>query len=95
VFNNAFSYALLGMDDKAQEIVKDYLTIRKGKPVSSYSVACVFAAMGKSDEAFRWLDRAYQQHDPILGSLQIDPQWDRHRSDPRYIKMLKRMGLAE
>jgi hypothetical protein len=53
--------------------------------------------LGDHDRAHKWLDRAYEQHDPWLCYLKVDPvtnMLDLH-SDPRYHAMLKKIGLAD
>jgi len=49
--------------------------------------------VGEKDEAFAWLEKAYQDRDMRLCRLKVDPRWDSMRSDPRFIEILKRIGL--
>jgi hypothetical protein len=51
--------------------------------VGAYEVAFIDAALGNKDEAFRWLDIAYEQHDPGLKFLRVDPCLDPIRSTIR------------
>jgi len=51
------------------------------------------AQAGDLDDAFRWLDRALDSHDPSLVHLAVAPQWDGLRGDPRFQQRLARMGL--
>ncbi len=95
MLNNAGTYALLGMFDKTQETLDRYLAVRKGKPLSVAGVAFTYAIIGKDKEAFEWLDRAYNEHDVSLQDLKVDISWDRYKSDPRYIAMLKKVGFEE
>jgi hypothetical protein len=50
---------------------------------------------GDKERAFALLEKAYQQHDPSLANLKVDPGFDSLRSDPRYVDLLKRVGLSE
>jgi TolB-like protein/predicted Ser/Thr protein kinase len=52
------------------------------------------AALGKTDEAFKFLEQAYETRSGIV-FLKIEPQLDKLRSDPRYLELLQRTGLAE
>jgi hypothetical protein len=45
------------------------------------------------DEAFVWLQKAYDDRDDRLMSLKVDPFWDRLRSDPRYANLVRGIGL--
>jgi len=45
------------------------------------------------DKGFEWLERAYSQRESWLSDLQWDLSLDRVRTDPRYLELLKRLGL--
>jgi len=59
----------------------------------SYRIAHCYALLGDKDLAFRYLDRAYQLHNPDMLSLNVDPELDSLRSDPRFLAMRMRIGL--
>lgn len=63
--------------------------------VEALDRAQLYAHLGYSDEAFHWLDRAFQEKSELLLWLNVDPGWDKIRSDPRFVALLKKMGLAE
>ncbi len=48
---------------------------------------------GEKDQAFVWLDKAYEADDFILVLLKVEPMFDNLRSDPRFTVLLKRVGL--
>jgi cell division inhibitor SulA len=48
---------------------------------------------GETNKAFEWLERAYQERDPGLNQLKLDPLLKSLRSEPRYTELLTRMGL--
>ena len=51
--------------------------------------------MGDVDKGFEWLERAYQKRDSGLLEIQMDWTLDGVRNDPRYLDLLKRLGLEE
>jgi TolB-like protein/DNA-binding winged helix-turn-helix (wHTH) protein len=57
--------------------------------------AAVYAIRGESDEAFKWLDRAYAQKDPLLSTIKYRTEFDKLHDDPRYKALLKKMNLPE
>ena len=59
----------------------------------AYQIAEVYAYRGEPDNAFQWLNRAYEQRDSGLRSLKIDPHLKGLRHDPRYNQFLKKMRL--
>lgn len=63
--------------------------------VSPLSFAFAYARLGQDNEAFRWLEKAYDDHVPKLVFLQGDSDLNRLRGDPRYRTLIKRIGLPQ
>ena len=63
--------------------------------VQSNLIALVFTALGETDEAFRWLERAYEERDEDLCLLKIDPRFDSLRDDRRFQSLLERVGPGD
>jgi adenylate cyclase len=63
--------------------------------VSPFSLALICIALGDKDEAFRWLEIAYEEHAYDIVMLKVDPVYDPLRSDPRFTVLLKKMGLEK
>jgi tetratricopeptide (TPR) repeat protein len=62
---------------------------------SAFQVAEVYGARGETDAAFEWLERAYAQRDPGLGSMKFQPLFRSLHADPRWSRFLRRMRLAD
>ena len=62
---------------------------------SPSGVATVYAFRGESDEAFKWLDRAYMEKDALLYAIKFRTEFNRLHDDPRYKAFLKKMNLPE
>jgi TolB-like protein/Flp pilus assembly protein TadD len=60
-----------------------------------YYIAQVYAFRGESDEAFNWLDRAYEQKDVGLSHFKGDVAFKSLEGDPRYKTFLLKMNLPE
>lgn len=59
-------------------------------------IAGAYAMVGDQQNAFQWLDRAYEKREgQILTLLKIDPLFNSMRSDPRYEALLRKLGLPE
>jgi eukaryotic-like serine/threonine-protein kinase len=73
------------------------LAQRKAKSgyISAYNIAGLYAGMGAKDDAFHWLDTAYQERDPGLLALPTDFSVDALRSDPRYAALVQKIGLPQ
>ena len=58
-------------------------------------VATAYAALGETDAAFAWLERAFSTRTPTLSHIRADPRFEPLRSDPRFAALLRRMGLSD
>jgi TolB-like protein/tetratricopeptide (TPR) repeat protein len=63
--------------------------------VGRYEIALVYIGMGRKQEAFKWLEDAYQARDVGMVYLKIDPSLDPLRADPRFDDLLRRVGLTK
>jgi TolB-like protein/Tfp pilus assembly protein PilF len=88
-------YALTGRRDESLQIREDLLERSRQEYVPAVFPAVVSFALGEVDRGFELLDKAYEEHDLYLTVLKRSPQLDilDIRSDPRYIAMLKKIGL--
>lgn len=92
----AYVYGKSGKPKEAREaIAKLDERIRKEKidPTVMYAVA--FAGTNQKDQAFRWLNKAIAAHSSVLMTLKVDPIYDSLRIDPRFKKILQRVGLGQ
>ncbi len=48
-----------------------------------------------TEEAMTWLERAYEEREPLLIMAKTDPGLDSLRSDPRFDDLLRRIGFPE
>lgn len=63
------------------------------KHVSGYHTAAVYVRLAERQQALRWLERAYQDRNPWLVNLNADPVWDSLRTEPRFVALVKNVGL--
>jgi len=66
----------------------------KDQNLSASELARLYASVGEKDEAFAWLDKAYESRTDALIWIKVDPRYDSLRSDPRFLSLLKRVGFA-
>jgi adenylate cyclase len=57
--------------------------------------ASVYAFRGESDEAFKWLDRAFAQKETLLSGIKYRTEFDSLHDDRRYEALLKKMNLPD
>lgn len=99
VFPHAISnlgrcYALAGQDANARRMLVELQALAARQYVSPYAFVFIYSALGETDLAFEWFERAYEGHDPKLMNLKATPQWDSLRGDPRFADLLRRMKMT-
>ena len=52
-----------------------------------------YLGLGENDQAFAWLEQAYQEQSNILQFLKVHPFFDPLRTDPRFVDLVRRVGL--
>ena len=63
--------------------------------VSPYETAINYALMGDRDHTFEWLEKAYAERSGRMEYIKGEDAFEPFHSDPRYIDLLKRMGLPQ
>jgi TolB-like protein/DNA-binding winged helix-turn-helix (wHTH) protein len=58
-------------------------------------IAAAHAYRRETDQAFAWLDRAYQERDTRIVGIKTDPYLKSLVADPRYKALLRKMNLPE
>jgi serine/threonine protein kinase/tetratricopeptide (TPR) repeat protein len=86
-------YAVSGRRADALKIAKGVEELSSHTYVDFYQLATIYAGLGEKDEAFRMLEKGYEERSAGMLYLAIDPFWDGMRSDPRYADLLRRIGL--
>jgi TolB-like protein/DNA-binding winged helix-turn-helix (wHTH) protein len=68
---------------------------RKSGYYSAFIIATFYADLGDKDQAFHWLNIAYQEHDWLLISLSTNFRLDPIRGDPRFAELVRKVGLPQ
>jgi TolB-like protein len=91
----ACSYAAAGKGDEALRILEQLNELSKNHYVAAYWLALIHACLKDKEQAFLWLQRAYQERSARLALIKIDPRLDFLRSDPRFNDLLRRMNFPQ
>ncbi len=62
---------------------------------AALQIAAIHAARGEVDDAFAWLEKAYDQRDAGLAGIKREPVLASLHADPRWEAFLSKIGLAE
>jgi TolB-like protein/tetratricopeptide (TPR) repeat protein len=92
LIGSALAYFALGRQADSDAALAKVL---KSDGIFSSGIATVYAFRGETGEAFKWLDRAYAQKDPLLYGIKYRTEFDKLHDDPRYKALLKKMNLPE
>ena len=87
------AYAVAGKRGEALKVLADLKAASKRRYVPSYEIAVIHAGLGDKDEAFAWLQKAYDDRDSSwLVDLNVDPRFEPLRSDARFVELVRRIG---
>ncbi|MCU1262003.1 MAG: repeat-containing protein [Bryobacterales bacterium] len=87
------AYTSWGKRDEAYEVLEQLNRLALRSYVSPFDFALVHLGLGDLDAFFEWLELAYRSRCYELVSTRVDPKFDSVRGDPRFSKMLRRLGL--
>ncbi|HEU5182458.1 MAG TPA: protein kinase [Candidatus Polarisedimenticolia bacterium] len=85
-------YGVAGKPAEARAILAGLQEKSRKAYVPSYMIALIHAGLGETDEAFEWLEKAFQERSTVLAYLGVDPRLGSLRSDPRFGDLLRRTG---
>jgi serine/threonine-protein kinase len=90
-----YVYAVSGKKAEAQEVLDELEKLSRQHHVSPCLMAFIHAGLGRKDEAIDWLKKAFQERSAWLVYAKVDPKYDSLRLDPRFIDLLRRLGLQK
>jgi len=88
-----FGYAAAGKKADAQRLLDELKEQSKKQYVPAYSIAIVYAGLNDKDQAFEWLNKAYDDRSFYIALLNFESTLDNVRPDPRFKELLKRANL--
>jgi DNA-binding winged helix-turn-helix (wHTH) protein/TolB-like protein len=86
----AYAHATAGRMEQARALLASH---PQNERSWSYERGMVFLGLGDKDTAFEQLNRAIDEHSIWAEWYKVDPALEPLRSDPRFLKLLERMGL--
>jgi len=91
VFREAFER--LGPQGAPKELADRLAERAETEPISPLTIADCYAWAGENDEAFRWLEKAYDMRSAQLLHIPYSPHFESLRSDPRFGALMRRIGI--
>ena len=87
----AYSLAAAGRTADARTILRTLEERSRSSWVPAYNLAIIHVALKENDEAFRYLQKAYDEQDWALLVLAVEPRLDPLRSDPRFLELCSKL----
>jgi serine/threonine protein kinase/tetratricopeptide (TPR) repeat protein len=88
-------YAVTGRSGEASELVHELEALSERRYVSPGVMAWLYAGLGHKDEAFEWLETAFEERSWELVQLKLDTHLDPLRDDPRFNDLVRRMKFPD
>lgn len=89
------AYRSSGWQGYWSEQLRQLEELARTRYVSSFHIASACARLKRKDDAFRWLQRAYQERSTNLLFGKVDPNMENLKEDPRYGALMKKIGLID
>jgi adenylate cyclase len=89
-----YAWAVSGNKAAAQDVLNELNHIAGHRYVDAYLIALIHLGLNEREEAFSYLEKAYEARSSFMPWLKVEPKFDLVRSDPRYLDLLRRVGLT-
>jgi TolB-like protein/DNA-binding winged helix-turn-helix (wHTH) protein/Tfp pilus assembly protein PilF len=89
------AYAMSGRRAEAKKLLGELIELSKQRYVTPAAFVPIYVGLGDNDQAFHWLEKAYQERSTLLAHIKVYPFLDPLRSDPRFEDLLRRVGLGD
>jgi serine/threonine-protein kinase len=90
----AITYTRMGREMEARNILAQLVQARDKRYVSASLIAAVSTALGDKEEAFHWLEVAYDEHSGVLQWIAFLPEFRALHSDARFPHLLQRISAS-
>ena len=89
----AMVYAKAGEPERSRALLRELLTRARSEYVPASTISGAFLAVGETDSAAAWLDKAFDERSNAIAYLVANPDLVALHGHPRYEAMLTRAGL--
>jgi len=90
--NQVFYLAFSGRKPEAQRLLAEMMRSKDKAPTAA-TAGILHGNVGKLDEAFRWLERAFEERDGSFIVSRVEFTYEPLRADPRFAEFVRRVGL--
>ena len=90
----AYALAKWGKRAEARAALDELLKLSTTRYVTPYHIALAYNGLDEREKTLEWLERGFEQRDPKMTFLKVEPKWNNLRDDPRFQDLLRRVGFA-
>jgi TolB-like protein/Flp pilus assembly protein TadD len=90
-----YAFAISGRSVEARRTLEELHEAAKQGYVDPTLIAVVYAGLKETDQAFEYLEKAFENRSAWLALLNISPLFNSLRSDPRFTSLLRRIGRVD
>ena len=94
VIDLGWAYGRAGEKAKAKKVLHEVEARFNTQYIPASALAWTYLGLSERDKVFECLNGAYKERNPVLTWLNIYPEFETLRSDPRLQDLLRRMRLA-
>jgi tetratricopeptide (TPR) repeat protein len=87
-----YACAVSGDRAKAEQVLRELEELAKQRYVSPANRAAVYLGLGENEKALDWLEKAYEDRDPIFWWINGDQLYDSVRDAPRFQALVQKVG---
>ena len=87
------AHALAGNRSEALKLVGQLNEQSKERHISPFNRAVVYGGLGDKGRAMEWREKAYDERSPSLNLLKVSPAFTSLREDPRFVAMVRSLGM--
>ncbi|HKC35594.1 MAG TPA: hypothetical protein VKB95_06010, partial [Chitinophagaceae bacterium] len=88
-------YASSGNISAARNVLDTMFVENKTEHVSPFFFALVYAGLNDKEKALEWLEKACEEKSGSVRYLKMEPRLQNLRNEPRYIALMKKIGLEK
>lgn len=88
-------YAITGSEAKSREIIAQLEELSSKRYVSRMAFAFIYAGLNDVSTAIEYIEKAFEEHDSFLSYAEVFPPFDGLRQHPRFLEILRQIGLAD
>lgn len=90
-----YAYGRAGRRGEAQQVFNELVELSQRTYVSPFSFSLLHLVLGHNEQALEWLEKSVQNHLSGTIFIQVNPEIDPLRSDPRFKRLVRSMGLSD